>query len=250
MKKFLVGAAATAAILAPTMASAESTGVIGFQYTSNEIDNFDWDGYGIEGAFAHSFGNGTYVQLDAASGRTDFSGVEFSTGYGALHYGIRNDSYAFGGFVSFDEYLYFSGLGIGLEGQYYLPNMVFNGTLANISFDEPIDENSTAVAVDASYFFSPNLSVTGALTLADDKLYGDDLTVWGIGGEYRFASNPISIELGYRQADVYDDDATAWTIGFNIDLGAESLYDRATNGASFNGAERLHDTLTIVPGIG
>jgi len=247
MKKFLAGAAAAAAVLAPAMASAETTGVLGLQYTSSEIDDFDFDTLSLEGALAHDFSNGTFVQFDASSGSMDVGGADISTSYAAAHFGVRNENYAFAGFVSFDEFVSLSGIGVGVEGQYYLPNMVFTGTLANISFDDPIDENSTGASIDGTYFFTPNLSLTGALTFTDDKLYGDDVTVWGIGGEYRFASNPVSIELGYRQADVFDEDATAWTIGLNIDLGAETLYDRATSGVSLNGAERLHDTVNIAP---
>lgn len=246
MKKFLAGAAAAAAILAPAAASADTNAVIGLQYTNGEIDNFDWDQYGIEGAFNHAFGNGTYVQFDAASGRVDLDGAELSNGYGAVHYGVRNDTYAFGGFVSFDEFFFYSGTALGVEGQWYLPNLVFNGSIGYTDFGD-LDVSTTSASIDGSYFFTPNLSLTGVVTFADDELYGDDLTAWGIGGEYRFADNPVSIELGYRQADVYDDDVTAWTIGLNIDLGADTLYERATTGPSLNGASRVHETIGVVP---
>lgn len=249
MKKFLVGAVATAAILAPGLASADTNAVVGFQYTGAEIDSTDWDQYGINGAFSHDFAGGTYIQFDAASERVDLSGCCFSTGYAAAHYGVRNDSYAFGGFVSFDELFIYSGLGYGVEGQWYLPNMVFNGSVAYTDFSD-LDVSTTSASIDGSYFFSPNLSVTGAVTMADDELYGDDLTIWGLGGEYRFANHPVSIELGYRQGEVFGEDTSAWTIGFNIDLGADSLYDRATSGPSLSGASKAHDAINAFPLIG
>jgi hypothetical protein len=246
MKKFLIGAAATAAMLAPTVASADTNAVVGLAYSSSEVDSADWDQYGINGAFSHAFDGGTFIQFEAASERVDFGGCCFSTGYAAAHYGVRNDSYALAGFVSFDELFIYSGIGYGVEGQWYMPNMVFNGSLAATDFGD-LDASTTSASVDGSYFFTPNFSVTGAVTFADDELYGDDLTIWGIGGEYRFANNPVSIELGYRQAEVFDDDVTAWTIGFNIDLGADSLYDRATSGPSLSGASYSHQAIGIVP---
>jgi len=246
MKKFLVGAAAAAAMLAPTVAAADTNAVVGLQYTNTDVDSFDLDAYGINGAFSHDFANGTYVQFDAAADRVDISGCCYDSSYAALHYGMRNDNYSIGGFVSMDELFIYSGLGLGLEGQWYLPNMVFNGSVAYTDFSD-LDVSTTSVSLDGSYFFTPNFSVTGQVSLADDEIYGDDVTVWGIGGEYRFADQPFSIELGYRQADVYDDDASSFTIGFNIDLGADSLYDRATNGPSLSGASYAHQTIGIVP---
>lgn len=245
MKKFLIGAAAAAAIIAPSVAVAETSGVVGVQYTSSEWDSFDWDNYGIEGAFNHSFGNGTFVQFDGAAGRTDVGFADFSSNYGALHYGLRNDTYALGGFVSFDELAGVSGVAFGVEGQYYLPNLVFNGSIARTNFDS-FDVEMTTAAIDGSYFFTPNLSVTGLFAVSDDEFFGDDLTTWGLGGEYRFNESPISIELGYRQNEFDDEEITSWTIGFNLDLGTGSLYERATTGASLNGASRNHQTINVV----
>lgn len=246
MKKFLIGAAAAAAMIAPSVAAADTNAVVGLQYTNGEIDSLDWDQYGIEGAFSHDFNNGTFVQFDAASSRVDLDGGELSNGYGAIHYGMRNDNYAFAGFVSFDELFFYSGTVIGIEGQWYLPNMVFNGSIGHTDFGD-LDVSTTSASVDGSYFFTPNFSVTGVVTFADDELYGDDVTQWGLSGEYRFANGPASIELGYRQADVYDEDATVWSIGLNIDLGADTLHERATTGPSLNGATRVHEMLNVIP---
>jgi hypothetical protein len=248
MKKFLVGAAAAAAILAPVAASADTTAVVGIQYSNTDIDSFDFDAYGINGAFNHGFSNGTYVQMDVAADRIDAGGCCLDSSYAAVHYGMRNDNYAFGGFVSLDELFIYSGLGIGLEGQWYTPNMVFNGSVANYDFSD-LDASTTSVTLDGSYFFTPDFSVTGRATFADDELYGDDVTVWGLGGEYRFSGQPFSIELGYRQADAFDNDITSWTIGFNIDLGADSLYDRATSGPSQSGASYGHQLFTLSPSL-
>ncbi len=247
MKKFLAGAAAAAAILAPAMASAETNAVVGLQIGNGEVGSFDWDEIGLEGAVSHDFSNGTFLQFDGASSRVDVGGGNISNGFAAVHYGVRNDNYALAGFVSFDEVVYFSALGIGVEGQYFLPNMVFNGAIANVSVDDPIDGDSWGASLDGSYFFTPNFSLTGAVTLTDDELFGEEVTTWGLGGEYRFNGSPFSVELGYRQADIFDEDLTHWTIGFNVDLGADTLYDRATSGPSLMGASRVHDAIGVTP---
>ena len=113
-------------------------------------------------------------------------------------------------------------------------------------FDD-LDVDTTVAAVDATYFFSPNLSLGGSVSVGDDEIYGDDTTTFGVGGEYRFANSPTSIELGYRQTDVDDEEASVWSVGVNFDFGTGSLHERATRGPSFNGASSLHDSLTILP---
>jgi opacity protein-like surface antigen len=246
MKKFLVGAVATAALLVPAVAQADTNAVVGLQYSSTDIDSFDLDAYGIEGAFSHDFSNGTVFQFDGASDRVDVGGCCYSSSYGAAHYGLRNDNYAIGGFASFDELFIYSGLGLGVEGQLYLNNIVLNGSIAHADFGD-LDVDTTTAAVDATYFFSPNLGLTGLVSVSDDEIYGDDTTTYGISGEYRLASSPLSFELGVRQTDIFDDDATTWTLGVNFDFGTGSLHERATDGPSFNGAANLHDYLSLLP---
>lgn len=242
MKKILLGAAAALAVVAPSVAAAETTAVVTLDVSTAEIDDFDWTSYGLEGAFNHDFSNGTFMQFDASTDRIDVEGCCFSTSYAAAHYGVRNDNYALAGFVSFDELFIYSGLGLGVEGQLYLPNIVINGSVAYTDFDDA-DFSTTSAAIDATYFFNPNLGVTAQVNVADDEIYGDDVTAFGLRGAYRFANSPASVELGVRQAEIYDEDVTAWTIGLTLDFGMESLQDRATRGASLSGASSAHDYL-------
>jgi hypothetical protein len=246
MKKILIGAAAAAALLTPAIASADTNAVVGLQYSNTDVESFDFDSYGINGAFSHDFSNATVFQFEGASTRIDAGGCCISSGYAAAHYGLRNDTYALAGFVSFDELFVYSGLGLGIEGQYYLNNIVLNGSIGYADFDD-IDVSTTVASVDGTYFFTPNLGLTGLVAVSDDEVYGDDTTTYGISGEYRLANSPTSFELGVRQTDVFDDDATVWSIGVNFDFGTGSLQERATSGPSFSGASNLHDNLSLVP---
>jgi opacity protein-like surface antigen len=123
MKKFLVGAAAAAAILAPVAASADTNAVVGVQYANNEFDSFDFDSYGFNAALSHDF-DSTFLQFDGEFNRVDADGCCNTSGYGAMHYGVRNDSYAFAGVVSLNDFFGYSGLGYGVEGAMYFSNFV------------------------------------------------------------------------------------------------------------------------------
>jgi hypothetical protein len=247
MKKFLIGAVATAAIVTPCVAHADTNAIVGLNIGGGEVDTLDWDTVGIDGAFSHDFNNGTVMQFEAAADRVDIEDVDFSSNYAAVHYGVRSDSHAFGGFVSMEELFFFSGIGVGVEGQLFLGNIMLDGSVAYNDFDT-IDVSLTTASLNGTYFFNPNLSATAGVGFTDDELYGDDTTSWNIGGEWRFSGSPASIELGYRSSEVFDEDVDAWMIGFNFDFGADSVQQRSRSGPSFDGARDNHNLLNIVPG--
>ncbi|PZO52873.1 MAG: hypothetical protein DCF16_08350 [Alphaproteobacteria bacterium] len=246
MKKFLVGAVATAALLTPCVASADTNAVVGVQYNSTEIESFDWDSYGINGAVSHDFSNGTLMQFDANTSRVDISACCNSSGYAALHYGVRNEGHGFGGFVVLEDFFGYSGAGLGVEGQLFMNNIVVNGSLGYVDFND-LDFSLVSGQVDGAYYFTENFAVTGLVAYTqDDGAFDEDWVTWGIGGEWRFNNSPASIELGYRAADIDDDDVSSWMIGVNLDLGTGTLRERASSGPSFNGAEALHSNLNII----
>lgn len=243
MKKFLVGAVATAALLTPAIASADTNAVVGVQAGNTDFDGGDFDHYGLNGGFSHDFSNGWTFQFDGDHSRLSGDGdPDLSTGYGAAHMAMRNDTYALGGFVSMDEFFALSGTGFGVEGQYYLNNVVVGGSLGVVSFDDA-DIGATSLQLDGAYFFSPNLSVNAliAQTEGNDDI-DEDWTSWGIGGEYRLSASPISIAANWRNDEFDGYDADTWTIGVNFDFGTGSLHERATNGPSLQGARNLHES--------
>jgi hypothetical protein len=246
MKKFLVGAAAAAAILAPVAASADTNAVVGVQYANNEFDSFDFDSYGFNAALSHDF-DSTFLQFDGEFNRVDADGCCNTSGYGAMHYGVRNDSYAFAGVVSLNDFFGYSGLGYGVEGAMYFSNFVVNGALGQVDFSD-LDFQTTTIAADASYFFTPNFAVNGLISHSEGEDGIDaDWTTYGVGGEWRF-SGPTSVTFGYRTTEIEDQDSDAWTIGLNFDLGTGSLQERATSGPGMSGGRALSGGLTaIVP---
>lgn len=244
MKKFLLGALAAAAVAAPGVAAADTNAVVGLHYGNSDYGPGDFDSYGLNGAFSHDFSGGTFLQMDADLGRID-AGSDVASSYGALHYGVRNDSYAFGGFVGLEDFFGLSGTSVGLEGQWYASNLVLNGSVGYLDLDDA-NLDFTNVQIDGGYFFTPNLQLTGLIahTEADYSSGDTDWTTYGIGGEYRFSGSPFSVALNYRTADTDGDDVDSWMIGFNFDLGTGSLQERATHGPSLNGASALHANST------
>jgi opacity protein-like surface antigen len=246
MKKLLIGAAAAAALLAPAVANAETNAVIGVNVGNTDFDGEDFDHYGLTGAFSHDFSNGWYVQMDGEHGRADLMGTDISTGYGAVHGGVRNDTYAFGGFVSFDEFFIASGTGYGIEGQYYLNNFVIGGSLGQVEFDGIGDFSATNLQLDAAYFITPNFAVNALLGTTDLEDADEEVTTWGAGAEYRF-HGPLSISANWRNDEVDDFESDTWTIGLTFDLGTGSLHERQTQGPSLQGARNLNDALEGLP---
>ena len=247
LKRLLAGAAATAAVMAPGIAAADTNAVVGVAYNLQEIESTDWDRYGISGAFSHDFSNGTVLQFDGAAERIDFGFCCLSTGYAAVHYGMRSESHGFGGFVSLEEFGPISGIGVGVEGQFHFTNFLLNGSLGYLDFADA-ELSGYAAQVDGAYFFTPNFAVTGLISYADeDEAFETDWTSYGVGGEWRFGSGPVSLAAGYRHLEFDDSDGDTWTIGLNFDLGTDSLQDRARSGPSFNGASALHNNLNVVP---
>ncbi len=241
MKKLMLGAAMAAAIAAPAIANAETNAVVGLQYSNTDFGSGgDIDAYGINGAFNHDFGDWTF-QADGANNRMDAGGCCFSQSYAAAHATLGDESFKYGAFVTFQDLFVYSGLGAGIEGQWNLPSMTFNGSIGYVDFGD-LDSSATSVAVDGSYFITPDLSVGASVSYLDFETL--DGTTWGVGGEYRFANSPASVTLGYHSSDYDFSDADTWTIGLNFDLGTGSLQDRAHSGPSLNGASTLNNTFS------
>jgi hypothetical protein len=246
LKRLFAGAAATAALMTPGLAAADNNAVVGFTYNAQEIESFDWDRYGINGGFSHDFSNGTLLQFDGAAERIDISGCCVSAGYAAVHYGMRNENHAFGGFVGIEEFFGVSGIGLGAEGQFFFTNFMLNGSLSYMDFGD-VDLSGYSAQVDGAYFVTPNFAVTGLISYTEEEdSFDTDWTSYGVGGEWRFDGSPASIVFGYRHLEIESADGDTWTIGFNVDLGTDSLHARATSGPSLNGASALHNNLHAI----
>jgi hypothetical protein len=248
MKKLLLGAAAAIAIAAPSVAAADTNAIVGLQLSNTEYDSFsdDFDLYGLTGAFSHDV-HGGVLQMDGQMGRVDISGCCAAMSYGAVHYGWRNDSHAFGGFVGLNDFFGLSGLGLGAEGQMFLGNVNLEGSIGHVDFDDA-DLSATSAQIDASYFFTPNLALTGLVSQSEADFGPSDVewTTLGVGGEWRFDTSPFSINAGYRNTDFDGDEADTWTFGVAWDLGTASVQDRTRSGPGFDGARNLFDAMSVL----
>lgn len=246
MKKILLGAAAAIAIAAPGVAAADTNAVVGLGYSNTDFDSFDFDRYGFTGAFSHDLSNGAVLQMDGEMGRVDAGGCCIGSSYGAVHYGWRTDTHSFGGFIGLTD-SYVSGLGIGIEGQMFLGNLNLNGSVGYVDYDDA-EFDATNVEVDAAYFFTPNLALTGVVAYSEADVFGGDTdwTTLGIGGEWRFDNSPFSVNAGYRNHDFDGGEADTWTIGFSWDLGTGSVQDRTRSGPGFGGARQMFDALSPI----
>lgn len=255
MKKFALGAAAAAALLAPAVAHADTNAVVGIDYNNLDfgsgIDNANV--YGLSGAFNHDFSNGWQIQMDGATDRLDSNGCCTNENYVGVHYGMRNDQYSFAGFVGMQNFFFFSGIDLGVEGQMHFGQASVGGSVSYIDFGD-VDINATNVNLDGHYYFTPNFSVDAgaAYTNLDGFIGGNThYWTWNVGGEYRFDNSPFSVSLGYRQSD-FDGggDIHAWTIGLTMDLGTGSLQDRRVKGPSWGGARSIYDDTAVLGAFG
>jgi hypothetical protein len=236
MRHLLICAAALFACT-PALAFAQS-GHVELTYANNQISpgNGDFDAYSVGGQIALG-GNfqidGSYSNLDLAGGIDNF-------GVGA-HAFVRGEHWLFGGYAGYDslnDNADTSDWVVALETQYYQQHATISGAL---SYGETDDLDFTLTTLDGEYkyFVSERLSLSGGLSIGEAESFGDDYDVWGanVGGEYQFASAPISVFAGYRYANFdgggVDQDNNTLTLGVRYDWGG-SLQQRSQSGAGLN----------------
>ncbi|MBI3439538.1 MAG: tail fiber domain-containing protein [Proteobacteria bacterium] len=250
MRKIALGAAAIA-LLAPSLAHADTNAVVGIDYNRVNLPFADADVYGISGAFNHDI-SGLNFQMDGYTGRASEGFCCLNTNYAAAHLGVRTDTYSAAGFIAEQSFSSASGINVGIEGQMFFPQAMIEGSLSYTDWSD-FDLNATNVQVDGAWYFTPDFSVNALLgyTSADEGGTSGHFTSYGLSGEYRFADCPASISLGWRRLDGEGDHADTWSIGVTFDFGTGTLQDRTTKGPSWNGARSVYDnwdrTIGIVP---
>lgn len=228
MRNWIIGAAALVALAVPGVAAAQ-TGYVGAQFGNVETDANDDDFYGVEGAVAFA-GSGSIV-FEVNAGYTDFDEGDESYGLVGHVYG-RNDDHLFGAFVgissSDDDDAYI----VGLEANKYFTNWTLAGAVAYAEADES-DVDGYGVNAEARYFINDNFRLDANLGWAniDAGAGDDDAFAYGVGGEYQFASLPVSVTANYGTVDFDGGDVDTWSIGLRYNWGG-TLRDRDRNGAS------------------
>jgi hypothetical protein len=241
MKKYLLGAAALLAIVAPGVASAQQSGYVdlGYQTTEADIAGVEGDGEGwtLGGATAWG-GDGSFgVQLDAVIGEADESS-SYNVGG---HLFTRNGDYLLGGFANYGN-VDIDGAGdfdywtVGLEGQYYLSRTTLDGALSYSEGDD-LDAELTALDFGATHFVTDNFSFGGNVGFGSIEGGGADADVvsYGLGAEYQFASAPFSVFGGWQHAEVDDIDSDSDSLGIGVRYNwGGTLLERNRSGASLS----------------
>jgi len=234
MKKYLLGAAAALAIVAPGVASAQS-GYVDLGFASTDAGTSDIDTTQIGGAYAWG-GNGTVgFQIDGLIGTHEYdAGGDVDTYNLGGHVFVRDTGHLIGGFVNFGsadfggvfDYDYYT---LGAEGAIYMSRTTLNGTLS-WSDSSDLDTSLTALDLGLTHFVTDNFSIGGNVGFGEID-GGSDFTGFGIGGEYQFASFPVSLYGGWNTTDYDGFEADTLSLGVRYNFGG-TLFDRDRSGAS------------------
>jgi len=230
MRNWIIGAAAVLALAVPGVATAQ-TGYIGAVYGNADAGaGDDEDFYGVEGAVAFSGSGSIVFEVDASFTDAD----EGDESYGiAGHIYARNDDHLFGGFVGIGSSDDSETWVAGLEAAKYFANWTLAGAVAYGSNDDE-DSDGYGVNAEARIFIHDNLRVDlhgGYASIDAGAGDDDDVTQFGIRGEYQLAAAPISFTAGYSNTDFDAGDVDVWSIGLRYNWGG-SLRDRDRSGAS------------------
>ncbi|MBK6704715.1 MAG: hypothetical protein IPL62_02530 [Caulobacteraceae bacterium] len=238
MKKFLLSAAAALAIAAPGVAAADS-GDVGVSFSNTDAGGgFDFDTWSLNGGYVHNLDGNMILQFDGEHNKLDAGGgSDLGVGYGAVNYGVRNDSYSFYGFVGLSDIFAVSATNYGIGGQYYLSNMTFNASYGMSDWDGGLD--MTNIHIDGTYFFTDNFGISAEAGQTDI-----DFTDWrtlGVGAVWRPTGSNFTIDAGYRNFDFDGAEADQFRIGFTYNIGSGSARENSQSGASLNGARTLFE---------
>jgi hypothetical protein len=240
MRNWIIGAAALLAVAVPGVAAAGS-GYAGVAYVNNNIDIFgadiDADTWVADGAVAFDAGP-VGVQLDGRIGNSEldvFGDFDFWNVGGHVY--KRSGAWLIGGYAGYgnvdagggdaDEWT------VALEGEYYMAQTTLGGALSYSEADD-LDFETTAIDVGARHFLNDNFAINADLGFANVETSGGDVdaTTFGVGGEYQFASFPVSVFAGYQRAEVDDIDLEVDSIGVGVRYNwGGSLIDRNRSGA-------------------
>jgi hypothetical protein len=247
MRKVLLGAAAAMAIVAPGVASADTSGNVAFSYNSLDDDNdgSKEDYLALSGAVVTNLSGNWNLQFDAEMGDMNHSDHTDTFATATAQAFWRDDMWAFGGFAGFtsDET---NGYILGADASVYLDRFSLSGTAFFGGDREDSDDEITGAGVSGSFFLSDNFSLGADVSWYEFDFGGgndQDGTVYGVNAEYQFAGSAWSIFGGYHTSDEdyfgTDKEVDSFSIGGRYNFGTGSLIERDRSGASMLGASQL-----------
>lgn len=248
-KRLLAGAAATAALMTPSLAAADTSGNVAFSYNTLDDDNDSnkEDYLALSGAVATSLGGSWNLQFDAELDDMNLSGQTVTFATATAHAFTRNDSYAFGGFAGFTSGET-NGYILGAEGSLYLGRFSLAGSAFFGGDREDSDIEIAGFGAAGTFFLTDTFSLGADANWYEFEFGGSsqDGTIYGINAEYQFASSGFSAFGGYHVSDEdyfgTDKEVTSFTIGGRYNFGTSTLLERDRNGASMPGASQLGRT--------
>ncbi len=226
MRNWIIGAAAMLAVAVPGVATAQ-TGYVGASYGNIDVSGAgDADFYGVEGAVAFAGSGSIVFELNAGLVDSD----DFDQAYGLTgHVYSRSDAGLFGAFVGItDSDVVDETWTVGLEASKFYTNWTLAGALF---YSDNDGGEAWGVNVQPRVFIHDNFRLQANLGWADYD-GGGDATRFGLGGEYQFASAPISIGAGWSTIDSNGPDVDTLSIGLRYNFGGTTLRDRDRSGAS------------------
>ncbi len=246
MKKILVGAAAAAALIAPGVASADTSGAIDYTYESTDYDNGDgFDAYSLGGAIVTDVSNGLRLQADGRTTLQEWNSDGYSHGYAAAHLSGDLGGFNVGGFAGMLNYYGDGGSVFGIEARRGIGNFSVDGSIAFSDFGDN-NYDGSHYNIGGSYFFMPNFAINADYSVDDiDSGAGYDLDGWSLGAAYQFSNNIevfgnwTNTNYEYNGSDYNETDALQLGVRLNINGG--SLQDNA-NGGLWNSAREISDT--------
>jgi hypothetical protein len=201
MRKFLLGAAALAGIVAPSVAAAQdepqNIAYVGLDYANVDIEDVgseDALGISASGLLAKNF------VVDVA-----IANSEDATAWGATgHLFWNNDQFLLGGFLGVgSDGDIVSRVG-GVEGQLYLGRATLAGAVGYAGGDET-DSNTVSAEAEARFFLTDNFRIAANGGWIDVDEVGEGYT-YGASAEYQLSAAPISIGVGYSHGTSDDTD--------------------------------------------
>lgn len=248
MKKFLIGAAASA-MLAPLAAHADTTGFIDVAHEHSESGANTADSWTLGGAIQHDFANGWSVQGDARI--TEFEGGGGSTvaaNYAAAHIFTaltqHADVAAFVGLLDIGDDAWNAGVEARVrQGQWSL-----QGSLGYLQFpNAPGSSDAWDSRVRGWWFINADTALSPSIAYFEwhEGNFTHKHFELGVGAAHRF-TNGVELYADYFHSD---NDSTpvgkyqvdTWRVGVRLHLDGGDLQTITNHGASWRGASGMYE---------
>jgi hypothetical protein len=246
MKKMMYGAALAAAMIAPGLAHANTSGAVELSYENNDFDYGEFWDVELGALLLHDM-SGWQFQ---AEGRTnlqewDSSSGQWSHSFAAVHGSMDFGGWDGGAYAGLLNYYGDGGYMLGLEGRTALGNLSLDGSVSYASMYED-SYDGVGVRVGGAFFFMPNAAITAGVARTDIESGQDyEITELSIGGAFQFANN-VTLFGGYTNTDgdrsiSSDYEGDTLEVGIRFNLNGGTLQDDANDGA-WQSAQRFADT--------